>query len=294
VLGPLASRRGAICIHWLQDVFPEVAEVLLGRLWSGWRTAPLRWVRDLALRAAARVVVISPGMADRIVAMGVACERIDVIENWTDDELIQPIPADANPLHRAWGLEGKFVVGYSGNLGRAHDWKTMLEVADALRAREDIRFVLIGGGNGQRAFAAAAAGRALTNVSLHPYQPRELLAQSLCLPDLHWLSLLPGLNGLILPSKLYGIFAAGRPSLLIGDPAGEVAAVLRQSGGGQTIAPADVAAAVDAVRQLADDPSLARSMGAAARICLEGSRTQDHAFLRWQRVLAMLPAHGGC
>ena len=285
VLGPLASRRGAICIHWLQDVFPEVAEVLLGRLWSGWRTAPLRWVRDLALRTAARVVVISPGMADRIVAMGVACERIDVIENWTDDETIRAIPPDANPLREAWGLQKVFVVGYSGNLGRAHDWRTMLEVADALRHRSDIAFVLIGGGRGQQAFAAAAAERSLGNVSLRPYQTREALALSLCVPDLHWLSLLPALEGLILPSKLYGILAAGRPALFIGDPEGEVATHLRTAEAGIAIAPNDVAAAVAVLERLADEPGLLAGMGAAARRALEDSHTREHSLRSWSRLL---------
>jgi len=285
VLGPLASRRGAICIHWLQDVFPEVAEVLLGSLWSGWRTAPLRWVRDLALRTAARVVVISPGMAAKVASRGVDPARIKTIENWVDDATIRPIAAAANPLRASWGLAGKLVVGYSGNLGRAHDWQTMLEAATLLRDRSDIRFLLIGGGHGQRAFASAAAQRSLMNVELRPYQPRELLALSLAVPDIHWLSLLPGLEGLIFPSKLYGILAVGRPSLLISDPESEVATALDRAASGLTVLPGAAGAAADAILRLADDPQRLRAMGESARAHLDASLSRHAALDQWGVVL---------
>src|SRR5690606_38187078 len=135
------------------------------------------------------------GMAQRIAARGVAGDRIAVVENWTDEAAIRPVAAHDNPLRQAWGLQGKFVVGHSGNLGRAHDWRTMLDAATALRDRDDIRFLMIGGGRGLQAFMAEAAARGLGNVSQRPYQSRAALAHSLSLPDLHWLSLHPALEG---------------------------------------------------------------------------------------------------
>ncbi len=285
LLAPLVAWRSARCLHWLQDLFPEVAEVLLGRLVRRWVAAPLRWWRDRALRRAAGVVVISERMAKRVGALGVPYERICVIENWTDDESIRPLVASANPLRIDWGLVGKFVVGYSGNLGRAHDWQTMLEVATQLRDRADIRFLLIGGGVGQHAFAAAASARGLSSVEVKPYQSRDALAQSLTLPDLHWLSLQPNLEGTILPSKLYGILAAGRPALFIGDPEGEVASRLREAGAGIVAAVGDVALAALAVCQLADAPNQAVAMGARGRAWLDANGRRDQALRRWQSQL---------
>ena len=280
----IVARHSARCVHWLQDLFPEVAEGVFGR---GLRlpAAPLHWQRNRSLRRSEHVVVISQGMAARIAALGVPRERISVIENWTDDTAILPLPRDSNPLRHAWGLQDKFVVGYSGNLGRAHDWRTMLEAATRLREREDIRFVLIGGGRGLRDFSEAAQARGLANVQLQPYQPREALAQSLSSPDLHWLSLRPALEGCIFPSKWYGILAAGRPSLFIGDPEGELARRLRDSGSGFAVAPGDVDSACIVIERLADDPGEVAAMGLRARSLLEAQCTRAAALLRWNAMI---------
>ncbi len=282
-LGALVEQRGARCVHWLQDLFPEVAEGVFGR---GLRlpAAPLRWRRDRSLRRAARVVTISEGMAARIAAVGVPRERIAVIENWTDDTAIQPMAAQANPLRRDWGLEGTFVVGYSGNLGRAHDWQTMLEAATRLRERDDLRFVLIGGGRGMRDFSEAAQARGLDKVLFKPYQPREALAHSLTLPDLHWLTLQPALEGCIFPSKWYGILAAGRPSLFIGDPDGEIARRLRDANSGFSVAPGDVDAACAGIERLAGNRTEAEAMGVRARVLLDADGRREAALLRWQNL----------
>ncbi len=285
VLGPLARVRRARCVHWVQDLFPEVAEVLLGERWRGWRVAPLRWLRDRSLVRADRVVAISPAMASRIAGIGVDPRRISVIENWTDDASIVPIDPTRNALRRDWNLEGCFVVGYSGNLGRAHDWRTMLEVASAFRDRPEIRFLLVGDGKGMRDLAAAVRQRGLTNVLFKPYQPRTRLSESLALPDLHWLSLLPGLDGLIFPSKLYGILAAGRPSLLVGDVRGEISDVLRRAGAGWTVASGDAGSAVELIDRLAVNRGVVTSAGSAARILLEAGRLRSDAIRRWAQVL---------
>lgn len=284
LLGPLVRWRGARCMNWLQDLFPEVAEALLG---GGLRLpgAPLRWLRDRGLRNATCNVVISDGMAKRLVARGVDRERLAIVENWTDGEAIRPIAARDNPLRREWGLQDTFVVGHSGNLGRAHDWRTMLDVATALRDRADIRFVMIGGGKGLQAFAAAVAERGLDNVSLRPYQSRDALAWSLSVPDLHWLSLHPGLEGCILPSKWYGIRAAGRAALFIGATDGDVATRLRDTSTGYAIAPGDASGARACIERLAADPGQVLAMGARARHDLQA---RDVALMRWREVIDSL------
>lgn len=283
----ISSRRGAGCVQWLQDLFPEVADGVFGR---GVRllSAPLRVLRNRSLRRSRHLVLISEAMATRIAAVGVPRERITVIENWTDDVTIQPLAAADNPLRAAWGLQGKFVVGYSGNLGRAHDWRTMLETAAQLRDRDDIRFVLIGGGRGMREFADAVKAQGLENVRFQPYQPREALAHSLSLPDLHWLTLQLALEGCIFPSKWYGILAAGRPALFIGDTDGEIAQRLRESGCGWAVAPGDVAAARTGIERLATAPEEAAAMGERARALLDTRHTRPQALVRWGSLVDAL------
>jgi glycosyltransferase involved in cell wall biosynthesis len=291
LLGPLARRCGARTFNWLQDLFPEVAEVLLGPLFR-WVSPPLRGLRNRGLRKADCNVVISGAMAGRMALAGVDGARIALIENWTDDEGVRPVPRQVNPLRREWGVQEAFVVGYSGNLGRAHDWRTMLDVADALRDRPDIRFVLVGGGKGLQAFAAAAIERGLANVMMQPYQSRDALAHSLSAADLHWFSLNPALEGCILPSKWYGILAAGRPALFIGATDGEMAGRLRQTETGFAVAPGQVAEACASIERLAADPTLAASLGDRARRHLEAHGTRGAALNRWHALLESLSSHG--
>ena len=92
-------------------------------------------LRDRSLKAATANVVVGQGMADQLSARGVSASSIRVIANWTDDEEIRPLASNDNPLRRKWDLEGKFVVGYSGNLGRPHEYRTVLDAAEQLRGK---------------------------------------------------------------------------------------------------------------------------------------------------------------
>ena len=130
------------------------------------------------------------------------------------------------PCAWQWGLIDKIlVVGYSGNLGRAHDYATILDAAERLRHDPDFVFLMIGGGKAPFAELAAAVKRRRLGSALRfmPYQEQSMLRHSLSLPDLHWLSLDPRLEGLLLPSKFYGIAAAGKPMIFIGDQDSELA-----------------------------------------------------------------------
>jgi colanic acid biosynthesis glycosyl transferase WcaI len=138
-----------------------------------------------------------------------------------------------NPLRVAGGLENQFVVGCAGNLGRAHEIETVLEAMKALYERsiaspadetaKPIKFLFIGGGSLRPRLEDEARLWGLGNVQFHGYQPREQLASALCAADLHLVILNPKLDGLIVPSKIYAITAAGRPVIFIGDRSGEIA-----------------------------------------------------------------------
>ena len=149
-----------------------------------------------------------------------------VIPNWADGHAITPVAHDDNPLRRDWGLEGKFVVGYSGNLGRAHEFETILGAAERLKNDPRIRFLFIGSGAQAESVRTAAAKRGLDNLMFQPYQPREMLKFSLGAADAHLVVLRPDLEGLIVPSKTYGCLAAGRPVIFMGDPQGEIGRML--------------------------------------------------------------------
>lgn len=281
----VARLRGAHVVNWLQDVYPEVAGALGVKAARGAPGRVLTAWRDASLRSARMNVVLGERMAAHITAAGVSPEQIAIAPNWSDERAVEPLPHDANPLREAWGLQDKFVVGYSGNLGRAHEWRTMLAAAAALQDDPRIRFLMIGAGHHTTALREAAEAAGVGNIIFQPYQPLSQLAASLSAADVHWLSLRPELEGLIVPSKLYGVLAAGRPVLAVTDPEGEAARIIRRHGCGLQVTPGDAAGFADAVRKLADDPARTRTLGEAARRAAEGPCSRQAALGRWRAIL---------
>jgi colanic acid biosynthesis glycosyl transferase WcaI len=296
-LGAVARWRGARVVNWLQDLYPEVAY----KLRVGPFAAPggrllfraLAALRDHALRGAARNVVIGARMG-RMLAQTLPAARTVIIPNWADDEAIRPMPAPNHPLRALWGLEGKFALAYSGNLGRAHDWTTLLDAADLLRARDDIAFLLIGDGFHRASLRRAAEARGLgERFRFVAYQMRERLALSLTAADAHWACLRPELEGCIVPSKVYGVAAAGRPCLFIGAADGEVGGMVREFSCGLQIDMGDARGLADAIQRLADDVALRALMGENARRMIDERFSKAAALARFTEELRAVAAQEG-
>jgi glycosyltransferase involved in cell wall biosynthesis len=234
-------------------------------------------------------------MAERLKAEGIAPDKIRVIPNWSDGTLVAPIGAAKNGLRRSWDLKDCFVVGYAGNLGRAHDVATIIEAMTLLQKRaiasaldditQRIRFVFVGGGVQLAGLEQVARQGQLSNVQIHPYQPQDRLAETLGVADLHLVSLNPKLEGLIVPSKFYGIAAAGRPTIFIGAADGEIARLIDQACCGFTVAPGDARALADRILQLARDPDLCGRLGERARAAFEKHWEKAGAVEQWRQVL---------
>lgn len=280
-----ARLRGARFVNWLQDVFPEVAAgvgVTLAKRPVGPLIAA---VRDCSLRAADCNVALGERMADFVVSRGVDRKRVSVIHNWADDEAITPIPASTNRFAAQFGLHNRFVVGYSGNLGRAHHFDTVLDAADLLRHDPRVMFLVIGYGIQLAAVKEAAARRGLSAFLFLPYQPRERLAHTLNAAHLHLVTLSPKMEGLIVPSKFYGIAAAGRPVAFVGDKDGEIARIISRHGCGRAFATGESAGLADYIRTLAGDPEEAARQGGNARAALERHYSRAAAFGLWRKML---------
>jgi colanic acid biosynthesis glycosyl transferase WcaI len=283
VVAAAAGVRGARLVNWLQDLFPEVAERLGGVPLPRPMHALLRGLRNWSLRRARCNVVLGDRMRQELLANGIEPARVAVSANWCDGAAVQPLPVSASRLRGGLGATG-FVVAYSGNLGRAHDYMTMATAAELL-AGDDVTFVMIGGGAGMQALREWVGSRRLPNVRFLGYQPRESLADSMAAADVHLVSLLPELEGLIVPSKLYGIMAAGRPVAFVGDPDGDVAGVLREFNCGFAVRPGDAAALALRLRSLASDPQLRARLGSNARRAFEQHFDRPAALQRWSRLL---------
>src|SRR6516165_9585772 len=281
-----ARKKGARLVNWLQDIYPEIAAELGVPLLRGPIATGVAYWRDRSLKAAAVNVVVGQGMADRLVKRGIARDHIKVIHNWTDDVEITPISHERNRLRKLWGLEDKFVVGYSGNLGRAHEFDTVLAASERLRHDPRIVFLFIGSGHNLDKLANLANSRGLAaNFRFMPYQERPLLKYSLGVPDLHWLSLKPELEGLIVPSKFYGIAAAGRPIIAITAADGEIANLVRDNHCGRVIEPGESEKLAATILELSRDPDQLATMGRNIRAMLDAQFTRRAAFRRWCDVL---------
>jgi glycosyltransferase involved in cell wall biosynthesis len=279
----VALKRGVL-VNWVQDLFPEVA-LAMGVHGMRWAAPVLRRLRNRSLRRGQRNVVLGEIMAQRLRGEGVPADRITIIENWADGDAIQPVARADNPLLRDWRLDGRFVVGYSGNMGRAHEFKTILDAADSLRAAEEIVFLFIGDGNARGWLEAEVARRRLTNVQFRPYQDADRLRWSLSAPDVHVISLQPTLEGLIVPSKFYGVAAAGRPVIYIGDPDGEIPGILRDERCGWSFRVGDAEAVARRIRALVRNRREAEEAGSRARLAFARRYSRARALAHWRAVL---------
>ena len=286
-LAAVARLRGARLINWMQDVYPELAVALGVDALRGLPARALSALRGGALRSAVRTVAIGARMREVLVAAGAPADSVAEIHNWGDDAVLASA-AGGSPLRAEWGFApDRLVVAYSGNLGRAHDLETMLEAARILAAEgAPIDFLFVGGG----VLGARLEAAGLPNLHRRPYQPREDLPRSLAVADIHWLSLRPELEGLIVPSKFYGAAASARPVLFIGAEDGEVAQLVRRHDCGWALSPGDANGVAELLRGLSADRSRLAGPGANARRMVSERFTRGHSVDAWDTLLGDVSA----
>ena len=285
-VGFVTRLRKAILVNWLQDLFPEVAMALQLRGFNSVTANILQWMRNRSLHRAVMNVVVGEEMQSRLIKENIPAEKIRVIHNWADGELIQPLARDNNPLVREWGLQDKFIIGYSGNLGRGHEFATILAAAENLKDYQDIVFLFIGGGENLERVRFEQRQRALNNIIFKPYQQREMLGLSLGLPDIHLITLRSEVTSLMVPSKFYGIAAAGKPVLFIGGGQCEIAQIIRETGCGDCIEAGEVDVLKGVILHLQCTPAVLLDMGMRARQIFDERYSSLRAFKHWDLLLS--------
>jgi glycosyltransferase involved in cell wall biosynthesis len=280
----VAKIRGARLINWIQDLFPEVA----GALGVGiikWLEGLLQSLRNWSLRVATKNVVIGDWMAAKLTEEGIEPNTIQVIHNWADGCAIQPMDRDKNELRHEWGLVNRFVVGYSGNIGRVHEFGTILDAAERLKSFAKIVFLFIGEGAQRNWIEEEVQRRGLNSILFKPYQPREQLGLSLTVPDVHLISLQPAMEGLIVPSKFYGIAAAGRPAIFIGSKSGEIPRILQEAQCGFSVEKGQAEELSQIIQELANRLDRCVTVGNRARTLFDDRFDSRHAMRAWGAIL---------
>jgi colanic acid biosynthesis glycosyl transferase WcaI len=279
-ISPLPTGLAALPAHWmrraplvfdLQDIWPDSA-LAVGVM----RPSPaLRLLRRLECsfyRRCALIVGITEGFRSYLLSLGVRPERVAVIHNGVDWEMVAPRIADQK-LKSSHELEGKFIVGYVGNIGLAQGLTTLLDAAEALRD-SPVKFILVGEGTDKVRLRKLARIRGLVNVEFPDGVPRERVASILA--SCHALLLIlrrDPLFEITIPSKLYEYMAAGKP--IICSVGGEAASLVAASECGLLVEPSDGAALAGAVQRLMEDPALCRGLGEKGKHCARERFSRD-------------------
>jgi colanic acid biosynthesis glycosyl transferase WcaI len=283
-------RYRAPLVMAFNDLFPEVA-ALLPDFHSSTINATLQGVNRFLVRRAAVNVALGATMRRRLIEdKGAPPDRTVIIPSWADTSSIAPGERE-NAFRREHGLSGRFVVMHSGNLGLAQSLETIVEAAALLRAEPDIHFVFQGEGVSKPLLEARVRALGLTNVTFLPFAPKARLGESFAAADMFIISLQRGLAGYIVPSKLYGVLASGRPYVAAVEDSCEVAELTRTHGCGLVVEPGHAGQLADRIRQLHRDRDLADRTGAAARILAQSfdRRTQVARYLDVFRGLSPAP-----
>jgi colanic acid biosynthesis glycosyl transferase WcaI len=283
----LVARRYRVPLVVIsQDVFPEIA-IELKRLENPLVMSVLRRLVRLYLRRADRIVAIGDTMRERLEEKGAPPERLRVIPNWVDTTRLEPADK-TNHWSTGWGIDGKFVVMHSGNVGHAQDLDSLIRAATFLRDLDDLRIMIIGMGARHAELVALAQLLEVDQVQFLYYQSREVLAQSLSAADVHVVGLAPGLAGYVVPSRLYGILAVGRPVIVAADETSETAQVVRRVDCGIVVPPGRPELLARAIRDAHDGVYDLEAMGARGREWVEREADRSVAVRRYRDLLLEL------
>jgi colanic acid biosynthesis glycosyl transferase WcaI len=280
----VARRHRAPLVVISEDVFPEIA-VALHRLRNPWLVSLLHLLVRTYLRRADRVVAIGDTMRHRLEEKGARSERLRVIPNWTDVQALRP-GGKANAWSREHALDSGFVVMHSGNVGHAQDLDTLIRSATLLRDMDDLRVVIIGTGARYAQLVSLAERLETDHVQFFDFQPRKLLPETLAAADVHVVGLARGLAGYIVPSRLYGVLAAGRPVIAAAEDESETAQLVRAVGCGVVVPPGAPLALAEAIRACHDGVHDLGEMGRRARDYAERNADRSIAFARYRELLA--------
>jgi glycosyltransferase involved in cell wall biosynthesis len=281
-LGPCAWAislvRGHRYVYLATELYPDAAVALgvireggiVDRIWD--------FSNRLVYGRASRVIVIGERLRHKVARHmkgGAEAEKLKVVHNWSDPNEMKPVEKSENWWVKEHGLEDKFVVLYSGNMGLSHDLGTLIDAAEILRDRDDLRVVLIGQGPSKEKLVADAEAKNLGNVVFLPYQPVEVLPFSLSSGDLSVVTLATKMDALTIPSKLYPAMAAGQAILALMGPGTDVGEMVVEYEVGIRATQGDAVSLANELVKFLDDPEMVQVLKTRSRSVFEENFTRD-------------------
>ncbi len=263
-------------VYWAMDLNPDQL-IAMGKLREGQlATRFLETTNRMILNNSAQTIALDRFMADRLRPRARLDGKLVIIPPWPHETFVDPIAHEANPFRDKHGLQGKFVIMYSGNHSPANPLDTLLQAALRLRDADSLRFLFVGGGIEKKKVEAFVAENKLTNCICLPYQPLSDLRYSLSAADVHVVSLGDNMVGIIHPCKIYGAMAVAKPVLFFGPSPSHVSDLLDTHRFGLSVLHGDVDRAVEQINAFrAMSPEQLRAMGTTAQRVLGESLSQE-------------------
>lgn len=288
----LRKLGGRPYIYLLFDIYPDTA-IRLGLLKAGGLVQKLwDFLNRFAFQNASEIVVIGRCMRNVIIKKmrKEMINKLHTVHVWSDDRLIESVPQEMNPFIEKWELKDKFVVMYSGNMGRFHDMETLIEAARRMNTYRDIVFLFVGDGHKKRWLKECVNKWRLENCRFHSYVEREDLKFSLSCADLGLVSLNQKQEGLSVPSKAYGLMAAKAPIIAVLPAKSEIAKVVTEWECGVVVQPGNVDELINVILNFFNNRQLLNIMGQNARKAIDNQYSLKEAAKAYYELINNIQA----
>jgi glycosyltransferase involved in cell wall biosynthesis len=282
----VCKLKGAKSILLIHDVYPEILiyagitdpDSLLSRF--GYR------ITSRLYRSCDRLIVIGRDMANIAARkVGQANGKIRIIPNWADLDFISPRGRDQNLLLKDLQLADRFVVQYSGNMGRTHGLEDLYLAAKRLDKSPDIHFLFIGSGAKRRWLEQIIVDEQIQNSTVLPPRSREDLPDSLNACDVAVIAFTAGMSGVSVPSRMYNVMAAGKPIIAVADADSELALVIAEEDAGWVVPPGQPDKIVETILYARSHPGECKTKGLNGRRAVEEKYSFRQAFIEYEQLI---------
>lgn len=288
--------KGSQFIVIVHDVYPDV--LIVTKLYQFFPLIGFFWKRinHIIYTKAYRVIVIGRDMAQRVkshlVTNDKKDENISCISNWAEVDTIKPISKYKNSLLQELNIIDKFIVLYTGNLGRTHAIENFVKIIDRLQPKDNIHFIVIGSGKKQTYLEQYIKSSKLQNITFIPLKNRPRSEQNISLNacDAAIIPFISGMAGISVPSRMYNHMAAGKPIIAVADDWSELAQVIQEENIGWVVKPGDVDSLVNTIEYAASHPELCQEMGAKAAEIARSKYTFEHTIKSYKTLIKELLA----
>ena len=283
LVGVLIKKiHGCKFVYNIQDLYPQTA-ITLGVLKNKTLIFVFHYLLRTILKHADHIIAIGDDMSDKVNTI-YPNKKTSVIHNWADGEKIFPVAPHNNVFIQKNTLHNKFIILYSGNFGLAHDFKGFLDAAQKLLPYPDIIFLFVGDGGMKPYIEKTVHDQKLSNVVIRYYEPTSMLSHSLSSAHIGLISLYAGLEGCIVPSKVYSLMAAGQSIIYSGGEKSTVAAIINEAHCGYRVTPDNSDEIVHCILEQYHDRKLNATLKENARYYFEQHFDREIAIEKYDRV----------